>query len=92
MVNANSIEYNVTQIKNGMMKHVNMCKKADVQKGYSWNPNTYILENSKHLFDEITYVMDIVPTDVLSYSDDKKVRYKMYYYILQTVLLMIYYS
>ena len=40
MVNANSIEYNVTQIKNGMMKHVNMCKKADVQKGYSWNLNT----------------------------------------------------
>ena len=36
--------------------------------------------------------MGIVPTDVLSYSDDKKVRYKMYYYILQTVLLMIYYS
>ena len=30
MVNANSIEYNVTQIKNGMMKHVNMCKKVIV--------------------------------------------------------------
>ena len=49
-------------------------------------------------YDEVIYVMDTVLTDVANTiwandtsinSDDKKVRYKLDYYILHTVLLVI---
>ena len=54
-------------------------------------------DNSKIACDEIIYVINIVSTkmtntiatNVSINSDDKKVRYKIDYYILQTVLLVI---
>ena len=60
-----------------------MCRKF-----YSWNSNTCIYNNSKHLksvFDDSKVVFDeiINATDSVSVSfDNKKVRYKMDCYIL----------
>ena len=60
-----------------------------------------IVDDSKIGCDEIIYIMDTVSTNVtstksanamstmLTNSDDKKVRYKMDCYILQTILLVI---
>ena len=74
IVNANSIVQYVIQIKNGILKHVNLNVKiiASAKKDYSWNPSTYICENSKYLksiadtsvteYDEIVIVMDIEST------------------------------
>ena len=70
IINGNSIVQYVIQIKNGIMKHVNVnvCKKKD----YSWNPSTCICENSKYLksivdtsvteCDKIVIIMDNVLT------------------------------
>ena len=56
IINGNSIVQYVIQIKNGIMKHVNVnvCKKKD----YSWNPSTCICENSKYLKIADTYLSD----------------------------------
>ena len=76
IANVNSIVQHVIQIKNGIIKHVNMNVKIMVsaKKDYIWNPSTYICENSKYLksiantsvitCDEIISVMDIVSTKV----------------------------
>ena len=76
IVKINSIVQHVIQIKNGIIKHVNMNVKIMVsaKKDYIWNPSTYICENSKYLksiantsvitCDEIISVMDIVSTKV----------------------------
>ena len=47
----NSIVQYVIQIKNGMIIHINLNVKLIVRakKNYSWNPSTYICENSKYL-------------------------------------------
>ena len=72
-------------------KNYSMCKKD-----YSWNHSTCVCENSKHLkyivdnskavFDEIIYVMDIVSTNVTSTvsinSNDEKVIHEKDCYIL----------
>ena len=60
---------------------------------------TCICESSKHLkhivddsvivYYEIIYVMDIVSRNVLTNSDDKKVKYKMNCYIWHKVLIAI---
>ena len=59
----------IVQMKNGIMKHVNVSVKTIVlaKKNYSRNPSISICGNGKYLksiTDEITYVMDIVPTNV----------------------------
>ena len=65
-----------------------------LQKSYSWNPSTCIWENRKylnHIADNSKIVCDeiINATDSVSANfDNKKVRYKMYCYILHTVLLV----
>ena len=76
------------------IKNYRTCKK-----GYSWNPSTCIGQNSKHLrhivdnsvitCDETMYIIHIVSTNVSINCDDKKARYKVECYILQTVLLVI---
>ena len=49
IVNATSIVQHVIQIKNGLIKHVNVNLKIIVSaKNYSWNPRTCICENSKY--------------------------------------------
>ena len=50
IVNANSIEQHVIQIKNEMI-HVNACAKSilSAKRYYSWNPSTEIREYSKYL-------------------------------------------
>ena len=74
IVNVNSIVQHVIQIKNGIIKHVNVNVKIIVsaKKNYSWNPSTCICEISKYLksiadnsvteSDEIVIVMDTVST------------------------------
>ena len=44
----NSIAQYAIQMKNGIIKHVNVNVRIIVKckKGYSWNPRTYICENS----------------------------------------------
>ena len=76
--NENSIVQLAIQIKNGIMKHVNVSVEIilHIKKDYSWNPSTCICENAKYLkssvddskiaFDEIIYFMDIVSTNVTS--------------------------
>ena len=71
IVNGNSIVEHVIQIKNGIIKHVNVNVKVIIseKKDYSWNPSICICENSKYLSigdtsiiecDETISVMDIV--------------------------------
>ena len=71
--NANLIFKHVIQIKNRITKYVNAnVNYRTYKKNYSWNPSTCVYENGKHLksildtseiaCDEITSVMDIVPT------------------------------
>ena len=76
IVNANSIVQHVIQIKNGIIKHVNVLllpmSILYMQKDYNWNPSTCICENSKYLksiadtsvieCDEIITAMGIVST------------------------------
>ena len=65
----------VIQIENGIIKHVSVSVKIIKCKShYSWNPSTCIYEgsqylkgivdNSKIVYDEIIYIMDIVSTNV----------------------------
>ena len=72
----NSTIYNSNQKRNNdkcqcECKNYCMCKKD-----YCWNPSTCvckcIVDNSVIVCDEITYVMDIVPTNALINVDDKK--------------------
>ena len=108
IVNANSIVQHAIQIKNGIMINVyaSVKKYCSCKKDYSWNPSPYICESirySKSIVDnsviacnEITNATDSVKSTVLINSDDKKVRYKMDYYIwhtflLVTILIFIYY-
>ena len=79
-------------------KEHNISTKNDI-----WNPSTCIWENVEYLAsiiddsviicDEIIIVADSVSTNVtstvLANFDNKKVRYKMDYYILDTVLSAI---
>ena len=74
MINANSIVQPVIEIKNGIIKHVNVNAKMIVsgKKDFSWNPITCICENSNYLkcnaytsviaCDKIISVMDIGST------------------------------
>ena len=49
IVNANMIVQNVIQIKNGIMKHVNVSVKLfKCKKDYNWNPSTCVCENGKY--------------------------------------------
>ena len=111
IANANSIVQLEIQLKNGISKHANVNIKIIVHEkknNYSWNPSTCICENSKYLkiiadtsvteYDEIRFVMDIVPTKKANTiatnvtntapinCHSKKVRNC---YILLTVLLVI---
>ena len=49
--NENSIVQLAIQIKNGIMKHVNVTVEIilHIKKDYSWNPSTCICENAKYL-------------------------------------------
>ena len=74
IVNGNPIVQNVIQIKNEIIKHVNLNEKIIVstKKSYSCNPSTCTGDNSKYLiiisddlkivYDEIISVMDILST------------------------------
>ena len=102
IVNANSIVEHVhlMQIKNGIMKHVNVNVKnyRKCKKDYSWNPSICICENSNYLekFSNCIwwYVVDILPakttntiaTNVAKNCHSIKVRDC---YIFHTVLLTI---
>ena len=98
IVNANSIAQHVIQIKNGIMKPVNV----------KINLSTCICENSKYLksiadtsvisCEEIISVMDIIvstkitnttATNLRKDCHSKKLRYKSDCYILHTDLLAI---
>ena len=70
-----------------------------MQKDYSWNSSTHICENSRYLKGVadgvakcVINVTDTVSANVVTTvpidSDDKKIRYKMVYYILHTFLLV----
>ena len=68
---ANSIVQYVIQIKDSIIKHVNVNVKiiARAKKDYAWNPSTCICDNGKYLkstsvteCDEIIFAMDIVST------------------------------
>ena len=85
------------------MNHAKRKKYQKCKETYSSNSSTCIWEKSKYLksvaddskivCDEIINVADNVSTNVLSTVSvnfyNKKVRYKMDYYILHTVLLVI---
>ena len=51
IVNATSIVQYIIQVKNGIIKHINVNVKIVVhaKKNYSWNPSTCICKNSKYL-------------------------------------------
>ena len=104
IANAKSIVQPAIYVKNGIMKHASVSVKINVNaKNYSQNPSSRICKNgkclksivddSKTVYDEIIYVMDIASTNITSTvsinSDDKKVRYKIDCYILHTTLLVI---
>ena len=98
IVNANSIVQHVIQIKNGIIKHVNVNVKIIVsaKKDYSWNSSTCICEKSK-------YLKSIADTSLIAYEKksntiatnvsinfhNEKVRYKLDCYISHTILLVI---
>ena len=55
MVNANSIVEHAIEIKNEIIKHVNVNVKIIITvKKISWNLSTYICENSKY-FKSVAY-------------------------------------
>ena len=98
IVNANSIVQHVIQIKNGIIKHVNVNVKIIVsaKKDYSWNSSICICEKSK-------YLKSIADTSLIAYEKksntiatnvsinfhNEKVRYKLDCYISHTILLVI---
>ena len=98
IVNANSIVQHVIQIKNGIIKHVNVNVKIIVsaKKDYSWNSGICICEKSK-------YLKSIADTSLIAYEKksntiatnvsinfhNEKVRYKLDCYISHTILLVI---
>ena len=103
IVNVNLIVQLVTEIKDGIMINVKSKKYLTCRKDYSWNPSTYNYENSRYIksavdnsvaYDKVISVMNRVSTDVTSTvlinfdNKDKKVRYKMDFYILYTFLLV----
>ena len=103
ILNVNLIVQLVTEIKDGIMINVKCKKYLTCRKDYSWNPSTYICENSRYIksavdnsvaYDKVISVMNRVSTDVMSTvlinfdNKDKKVRYKMDFYILYTFLLV----
>ena len=103
ILNVNLIVQLVTEIKGGIMINVKCKKYLTCRKDYSWNPSTYICENSRYIksavdnsvaYDKVISVMNRVSTDVTSTvlinfdNKDKKVRYKMDFYILYTFLLV----
>ena len=88
IINGNSIVQYVIQIKNGIMKHVNVNVKSirfakKKKRDYSWNPSTCICENSKYLksivdtlvteCDKIVIVMDNVSTKKTNTIATKKI-------------------
>ena len=69
MVNANSIVQHVIQIKNVIMKHVNVSLKIIVRaKNYSWNPTTCIYENGMYL-KRISNTSVIVCDEIMNSTD-----------------------
>ena len=103
ILNVNLIVQLVTEIKDGIMINVKSKKYLTCRKDYSWNPSTYNYENSRYIksavdnsvaYDKVISVMNRVSTDVTSTvlinfdNKDKKVRYKMDFYILYTFLLV----
>ena len=99
ILNVNLIVQLVTEIKDGIMINVKCKKYLTCRKNYS----TYICENSRYIksavdnsvaYDKVISVMNRVSTDVTSTvlinfdNKDKKVRYKMDFYILYTFLLV----
>ena len=103
ILNVNLIVQLVTEIKDGIMINVKCKKYLTCRKNYSWNPSIYICENSRYIksavdnsvaYDKVISVLNRVSTDVTSTvlinfdNKDKKVRYKMDFYILYTFLLV----
>ena len=102
IVNANSIAKHVIQIKNEIIINVKarVKKYRTCNKDYSWNPSTYICENSRDsksiahdpviACDEIICVIESVSsnvTNIISINyDDKIVVYRMDCNILCTFL------
>ena len=99
IVNANSIVQHVIQIKNAIMKHVNVNVKIILSCTCICEDRRYlktIANTSVVPCDEIISVIDILSTKMINTIavnvsinyDDKKVRYKIDCYILHPVLLM----
>ena len=94
IINASSLVQHIIQIKNGVMKHVNVIVGILARV---FVRIAGIADTSDIMYDEIISVMDIVSTkkrntiarNVSINSDDKKVRYKIDCCILDTVLLVI---
>ena len=95
VVNANSIVQHVTQIKNGIIKHVNVNVKIIVsaKKDYSWD--MYLWE--KQVFKKYCWYFtdcmwkkaNTIATNVSINCHNEKVRYKFDCYISHTILLAI---
>ena len=102
-VNANSIVQHVIQIKNGINKHDNVSVKLIVSaKNIIVGILAYVCDKIINATDSVsanvtngilTNITNTMSTNITSIvsinSDDKKVRYKMNFYILSTVLLVI---
>ena len=83
---------------NSNQKQNNDKCQCDCKKDYSWNPSTCICENAKYLpsiandskivCQEIINAANSVSINVSINFHNKKVRYKMHFYILNTVLLV----
>ena len=94
IINASSLVQHIIQIKNGIMKHVNVIVGILARVFVRIEG---IADTSDIMYDEIISVMDIVSTkkrntiarNVSINSDDKKVRYKIDCCISDTVLLVI---
>ena len=73
IINANSIEQHVIQIKNEMI-HVNACVKSilSAKRYYSWNPSTDIRVYSKYL-KSIDGTSKIVCDEIINVTDSANV-------------------
>ena len=101
IVNANSTVYLAIQIKNGIMINANVSVKIIAHAkniiveilahvfARMVSIFKHIVGDLVNLCHEIIYVVDNVPSNVSINSGDKKVRYKMDCYILDTVLFVI---
>ena len=98
IVNANAIVQHVIQIKNGIIKHVNVNVKIIVsaKKDYRWNSSTCICEKSKYLksiADTSLIACEkkakYYTTNVSINCHNENVRYKFDCYISHTILLAI---